>query len=694
MNEGRPSLFLGQSFQDWSKVRTQRIKDVVVWELDKLCQELHEHVIMEPPAMTGFLVGPASRQMQVPGIDEIGNDAPVPQFDEEGQTGKPKKLSTSSTAGPVRRNSGRKKTPHAGTLCLENVDSETGSEASPGMRREDVAGETPDRRKQGSVGSKWSQATEALDPVQSQSPSEITAEHHVALDAVNVEEETGPTTLPALATCKTKMLHSQRQVPTTRLSRLVTGQFFDIFYSLCIIINCLTMGLQADMLVVEYSEFLVTAVDIVENILVFLFTLEILARLKVYGKSYFSCTKMEGWMNAFDAIIVVLSGVIFSWVLPLLAVLTGEDFSAGWLRTLSVFRALRLLRIVRVIQQMPMFREVWLLLRGLTSSLRTLVWTVTVIFVLTYVFAILGCWLISNEINEIYTLTSSTTDEADLAQLEATFKIVRGIGPLMQLLIQFLTLDSWNQKMEQLMVYTPWCLVYFYMYIAVAVFVLMNLVTAIIVENAMSASRMDENQRLKQMEDVKKKELKELEQLFYLMDSDGDGTLDWEEFESAFLDEEMSRKWRLLEFQPDECKELFDLLDDGDGGIETKEFFHGLARMKGGAQSRDLMRVTQKVDRIGKDLQQIHSSMQMASMQFMDSRSNASGTSSVLDDRGPRTRQRSDENREIGKKKGRKSVLSPKVSLEEAKKELQLKMAKEERENFGSEASSGARSFF
>lgn len=30
------------------------------------------------------------------------------------------------------------------------------------------------------------------------------------------------------------------------------------------------------------------------------------------------------------------------------------------------------------------------------------------------------------------------------------------------------------------------------------------------------------------------------------------------------------------------AQELFDLLDDGDGGIETKEFFHGLARMKGG----------------------------------------------------------------------------------------------------------------
>ncbi|CAE7471597.1 NaCP60E [Symbiodinium natans] len=436
-------------------------------------------------------------------------------------------------------------------------------------------------------------------------------------------------------------------VPQTRLGRLVQNQFFDIFYSICIIVNCLTMGLQADMLVNDYSDGIVLVVRMIEHVLVALFTFEIFARLRVYGRWYFSLTRMDerrrrhepdlGWKPAWAAMIVVLSGVVFGWILPLLYELMGEDlFGAGFMRMLSVFRALRLLRIVRVIQQMPMFREVWLLLRGLTSSMRTLIWTVAVIFVLTYIFAILGCWMISDQMKAL------KSDVVDQELYEATYNMVKGIGPLMQLLIQFLTLDSWNSKMERIMLYAPWCLAYFYMYIAVAVFVLMNLVTAIIVENAMSASRMDEDQRLKQrhgcsgcnlksfdgtcvqaaellvslqdsqehrMEEVKRKELKELEhlgherrQLFYLMDADGDGTLDWEEFENAFHDEEMSRKWRLLDFQPDECKELFDLLDDGDGGIETKEFFHGLARMKGGAQSRDLMRVAQRVDRLGKDL--------------------------------------------------------------------------------------------
>merc|ERR1719460_330668 len=101
----------------------------------------------------------------------------------------------------------------------------------------------------------------------------------------------------------------------------------------------------------------------------------------------------------------------------------------------------------------------------------------------------------------------------------------------------------------------------------------MNLVTAIIVENAVTNSAKDEDQALKQREKKQLGELKQLEHLFKLMDSDGSGTLSWDEFKDAFEDPEMTRKWKLLDFEPEECKELFGLLDDGDGEIETTELF-------------------------------------------------------------------------------------------------------------------------
>eukprot|EP00930_Biecheleria_cincta_P039965 TRINITY_DN27421_c0_g1_i1.p1 TRINITY_DN27421_c0_g1~~TRINITY_DN27421_c0_g1_i1.p1 ORF type:complete len:653 (+),score=129.58 TRINITY_DN27421_c0_g1_i1:40-1998(+) len=393
-----------------------------------------------------------------------------------------------------------------------------------------------------------------------------------------------------------RSLNRSQSLPDTNnpcLRSLVSSKYSEVFFSTCIMLNCITMGIEADGLVRHHPKALRTFGDVMEQVFVAIFTIEMFCNLKVYGLGAFYPTVSP--MNFVDAMLVIFTGIFFSWVMPFLSAVIGSGFGAGVLRTLSVFRAIRLLRIIRVIQKIPAFKEVWLLLKGLTDSLMTLVWTVVVIAVITYVFAIFGCWIISNEIMKQYEVTSNPKVRADI---ENVMQWLDGIGPVMQLLLQFLTLDSWNSKMEAITVFAPWCILYFYLYISVAVFVLMNLVTAIIVENAMSASKMDEDMRLKQMEAQKSKEIKELRHLFELMDADGDGTLDWDEFEAAFEDEEMSKKWRLLDFKAEDCKELFELLDDGDGGIETDEFFEGLPRMKGQAASRDLMRVSKNVDKL------------------------------------------------------------------------------------------------
>merc|ERR1719253_2199019 len=146
----------------------------------------------------------------------------------------------------------------------------------------------------------------------------------------------------------------------------------------------------------------------------------------------------------------------------------------------------------------------------------------------------------------------------------------------MAMLIQVLTLDSWNAVTRRILAYVEFSWLYWYCYIGVAVFVLMNLVTATIVENAFTSSKKNEDKMLQNIERVKNKELKELQRLFDQMDTDGDGTLSWDEFSEAFKNPDMSRKWRMLDFQPEDCKELFMLLDTVDGNIDTDEFFDGL----------------------------------------------------------------------------------------------------------------------
>merc|ERR550525_353185 len=62
----------------------------------------------------------------------------------------------------------------------------------------------------------------------------------------------------------------------------------------------------------------------------------------------------------------------------------------------------------------------------------------------------------------------------------------------------------------------------------------------------------------------------------------------------------------LLDFHPRDCKELFSMLDDGDGEIETDEFFEGLGKMKGVAQSKDLYRLLKSISKLQTTLVRLH----------------------------------------------------------------------------------------
>jgi len=66
----------------------------------------------------------------------------------------------------------------------------------------------------------------------------------------------------------------------------------------------------------------------------------------------------------------------------------------------------------------------------------------------------------------------------------------------------------------------------------------------------------------------------------------------------VIMDPTMRLKWTSLDFGPADGKELFQLLDDGDGEIETNEFFEGLMKMKGIAQARDVFRMERSLARL------------------------------------------------------------------------------------------------
>lgn len=108
-----------------------------------------------------------------------------------------------------------------------------------------------------------------------------------------------------------------------------------------------------------------------------------------------------------------------------------------------------------------------------------------------------------------------STSSSDLAPLEEYFG---DVTRSMLTFFQLMTLDSWTGAFARpLMLKQVWIGPFLIFFIAVAVFVLLNLITAVIVENAFSDSKSEEKELALRLEREKEDELEDLKQPLVLL---------------------------------------------------------------------------------------------------------------------------------------------------------------------------------
>lgn len=366
------------------------------------------------------------------------------------------------------------------------------------------------------------------------------------------------------------------------LTNIVRSRYFDEVMLGVIFLNCITMGIEAENLLGR-SEALKPAMAYSEHVFTALFTLELSAKIVVFGYRLF-LPHVSVW-NFLDLVLVFVTGILAVWILPILGEKGGASF-----RVMSTLRAMRMFRLVRILRGSLLFKDVWLLLQGLLESSRTLMWTIAVIFFITYMFAVFGVVLISTRLQDDF-----ENDRGD-SELSGLLDYVDGLGMFMLLLIQVLTLDSWTGVVRPMMDYINWVWVFFLLYIAVAVLVLMNLVTAVIVENALEASKKNEKMQYKEIQKRKTQAREKLKSLFSEIDINGNGLLTYSEFLGSFDHKDIGPKLQLLGLHKNECEEIFHLLDveaeDGsEPTISIDEFLTNFQRIQGQAQARDMFYV-------------------------------------------------------------------------------------------------------
>lgn len=351
------------------------------------------------------------------------------------------------------------------------------------------------------------------------------------------------------------------QNPLADLQSIVTSTTFEGSVAFILFLNCASIGFQASTTDASLDGFF----NISEHLFIAFFFGEWCLRMLVHGWVW-----VFELNNFLDSLLIFLTGVLPKWLMEPL----GYDNSV--LRTFTILRVLRLARVARAVRLIPGFRELWILINGLTTSVRPMIWTIVMLVMILYLFGVVGTELIGH--NPVFRDNEHVQD-----YFGNTIKS-------MLTLFQLMTLDTWMEDIARPVVDQQFNLVIFFvLFINLGVFVFWNLITAIIVENAFNLEKKDAAGVAKQAELNKKRELKKLAALFLEMDTDGSGELTEDEFFASLGNKKVANLLAILEIKPEDLEQVWQVLDDGDGVLTIKEFANGVRRMKGDAMAKDVV---------------------------------------------------------------------------------------------------------
>mmetsp|Transcript_49673 Transcript_49673/g.115947 ORF Transcript_49673/g.115947 Transcript_49673/m.115947 type:complete len:540 (+) Transcript_49673:72-1691(+) len=387
--------------------------------------------------------------------------------------------------------------------------------------------------------------------------------------------------------------------PYPKIRYFVSTTYFEVAGNFVIFCNTFVVGWQAGLTpkVITQNDRDISA--ILENIFTTLFVLELTLSTLCWG--WTSLVKKENWLDVF----LVGLGVLTTWVFGLLGI------EVETLRKLTALRTIRLVRLARSVRLRPEFKDMWSLIKGLTESGETLLWTYVMIFCVLYFFAIIATSLIGKSDAFLIDFTEEEKIECqdfgmvtkrckELLAASVAHNYFGDVLVSMLSLFQLMTLDSWTGDMARpLMFVAPWTAFFFIFFISVAVFVMLNLVTAVIVENAISESNSEEKELAVRIEREKEDELEDLKQFFLQIDMDGSGSLSKQEFFRATKQKKVRQKLRALDIMPKDIDELWDILKGDEDGSQKEltgeEFVNGIRKLRGEARAKDILRLYKEV---------------------------------------------------------------------------------------------------
>jgi len=342
-----------------------------------------------------------------------------------------------------------------------------------------------------------------------------------------------------------------------RLRNMLSSQGCDCFIGMVIVMNSMCLAAQTELSLPGRSG-APAVLEVLENVFLSFYVAEAALNLVARGKACFA----DPWF-CFDFMLVV-AGVSYQWCVRFVT----SDSEGGVWQQILVVRTLRLLRLLRALRLVPKLKVVWRLIYGLLMSTNTICSTLALIVLILFMFSCVGLELISKDPN-----LRSVPELEQLIDLQFS-----GIFSAMVTLLQFVTGDSITSVYLPFVKESPALLLYFLPIILIVSIALMNMVTAVLVEGAMSQAHNDRDERRRFLASRIATQLPVYRNLFRKLDNDGTKTVTVQELRQLNLrDLPSALRQTIQNFRLESLGELFELLDgDMSGHIDESEFVDGL----------------------------------------------------------------------------------------------------------------------
>ncbi|XP_065065604.1 voltage-dependent T-type calcium channel subunit alpha-1H-like isoform X3 [Rhopilema esculentum] len=267
---------------------------------------------------------------------------------------------------------------------------------------------------------------------------------------------------------------------------LCTSKWFDRVILVFIFFNCVVLAMESPDLDQNGAER--RFIDSTNNVFTFVFLTEMVIKVLAYGFTVGDTTYLKSGWNVMDCLLVVISLIDFF-------VTRYSEKKSSFLGVLKVFRALRTLRPLRVISRAPGLK---LVVETLMSSLKPIGNLLVIAGVFFTIFGILGVQIFKGSFYYCFNPSGPVETKAECLLRGGSWRNREynfdNLLKAMLTLFVFSTKDGWVALMhhgidavgvdkQPVKNHNPWAFLYFFSFLLIAGFVVINMVVGVIIDN-------------------------------------------------------------------------------------------------------------------------------------------------------------------------------------------------------------------